>query len=512
LALALAQASYIIRTQRLSYQEFLERLCDNRLDQFMIRHTGDAYPRGAAATVLLALEHAEKNGTMTDALLLHLLSVLSPDGVTRELLYTAGVDGVLTYWPWKSRRKVDRTTIDAALGRLAEASLVNFSVDGQTVIMHRFTQRVVRERASGDGILPITLFKASVVITKNCNAIGPGWPHREAVEYLIQQISSIWDSANTEYREGPQASYRPGRIYRRWLVRRFRKLTIGLRIWSVIKLVEAFNPSRVIQLGKSVTEECERILGPEHRQTLTSRDYLAVAYLRTGQYEESIALQRPILASRQRLLGPNHRETLTSTNNLGLACIYAQHFDEAIELYRQLLAIEERILGFNHLHTCIIRSNLACALDNAGQFSEAIELHRQILENLERNLGPDHLETHTSRNNLASAYSHAGRLGEAIDLYRQVLPDLELVVGPDHPYTLVTRTHLACALHSTGQVYEAVELHGQVLVERERLLGSDHPDTIASRKYLAVAKSENVTHSLPNGSVSNISRTLAGEA
>ena len=43
--------------------------------------------------------------------------------------------------------------VDEALGRLAERSLLAFSVDGQAVIAHRLVLRVVRDSLAGQGRL-----------------------------------------------------------------------------------------------------------------------------------------------------------------------------------------------------------------------------------------------------------------------------------------------------------------------------------------------------------------------
>ena len=82
LPLALAQASALIKVQHLSYSEFLDRLRKTPLDKYLTRLPGDAYPRGAAETVFLALKQAGRRSRLRRALLL-LLSILSPDGVAR---------------------------------------------------------------------------------------------------------------------------------------------------------------------------------------------------------------------------------------------------------------------------------------------------------------------------------------------------------------------------------------------------------------------------------------------
>ena len=58
------------------------------------------------------------------------------------------------------------------------------------------------------------------------------------------------------------------------------------------------------------------MLGPEHRDTLTSRDNLAVVLRDLGRLEEAEAEHRAVLEARTRVLGADHPDTLTSRHNL----------------------------------------------------------------------------------------------------------------------------------------------------------------------------------------------------
>lgn len=62
-----------------------------------------------------------------------------------------------------------------------------------------------------------------------------------------------------------------------------------------------------------------RAQGPEHRDTLTSRDNLAGALYDFGDYRQAAELHRQTLDVRRRTLGPEHPDTLTSHGNLAAA-------------------------------------------------------------------------------------------------------------------------------------------------------------------------------------------------
>jgi tetratricopeptide (TPR) repeat protein len=484
LPLALAQASGVIRAQRLSYADFLDRLQKVSLDKYLKRQPGDDYPRGAAETVILALQQAERDGKLARSLLLA-LSVLSPDGVSRELLYAAGAEGAFNFLPWQTRSGVRVTPpkIDAALEKLAEASLVTYSIDGEAVIMHRFTQRVSRERASREPQLDLILLKVSQMIDRQRAADEPSWKRREEIDDLINQISSIWDNAQIRFTSDTKSIL----IFRRRFRSQFEKLLVSLRIWSVRELIDMGNPRRAVQLGMSVASDCGRVLGPDHPGTFASRDNLAVAYVRAGRHDEAIGLHRQVVADRARVLGPDHPTTLASRNSLALAYHDAGRHDEAIGLHRQIVADRERVLGPDHPDTLSSRNNLATAYHHAGRHDEAIGLHRQVVADQERVLGPDHPTTLASRNNLAHAYHHAGRHDEAIELQRQVIADEERVLGLDHPTILASRNNLAGAYSEAGRHVQAIDLYRQAIADQERVLGPDHPTTLTSRNNLAGA-------------------------
>jgi hypothetical protein len=441
LPLALAQASAVIKAQHLSYSDFLDRLRKLPLDKYLTRQPGDAYPRGAAEAVILSVKQAEHRSKLSRALML-LLSILSPDGVSRELLYSAPVDRGVIKWPWRVGREASRAKIDEALEKLIEASLVTVSSDGQTVIMHRFTQRVIREHAIKQGVYPLIVAQASKFLAAQTNLVTSNRERLKVTEQVIQQVSSLWDNLAIKSAEDIDNIVTEGGYFGRWLGRRFATHLINLRIWSVAELNRTSNVARSIELGMSVMRECETLLGPDHLYTPASRNCLGIAFYNAGRFEEAIQLHQRTLADFERILGPDHPDTLTSRNNLG-----------------------------NDYH-------------KAGQVEEAIELHQRTLADRERILGPDHPGTLVGRSNLASAYQNAGRVEEAIELHQRTLADFERILGPDHPHTLASRSQLASAYQNAGWVKEAIELHQRTLAARERILGPDHPDTLTSRDDL----------------------------
>ncbi|MGW7516419.1 FxSxx-COOH system tetratricopeptide repeat protein [Streptomyces sp. NPDC054796] len=247
-----------------------------------------------------------------------------------------------------------------------------------------------------------------------------------------------------------------------------------------------------VDLHQQTLTDRERVLGPDHRDTLTSRNNLADTLRALGRYQEAADLHQQTLTDRERVLGPDHRDTLTSRNNLARALHALGRYQEAADLLRQTLTERERVLGPDHRDTLVSRGNLAYALAEVGLHEEAVDPLRQTLTERERVLGAEHPDTLSSRNNLANALAKVGLHEEAADLLQQTLTDRERVLGPDHRDTLVSRGNLARALDSLGHHQEAADLLQQTLSDFERVLGPDHHDTLTSRNYLAAARAATV--------------------
>ena len=104
------------------------------------------------------------------------------------------------------------------------------------------------------------------------------------------------------------------------------------------------------------------VLGPDHPDTLGSRDNLAHAYLAAvGRTDDAIDLCLRTVADSERVLGPDHPDTLTSRNNLATAYYTVGRTEEAIDLYIRTAADSDRVLGPDHPVTVGSRNNLADA-------------------------------------------------------------------------------------------------------------------------------------------------------
>ncbi len=245
--------------------------------------------------------------------------------------------------------------------------------------------------------------------------------------------------------------------------------------------------SKAIPLFEATLKARESKLGPEDPDTLHSRDNLASAYYSAGRTSDAIKIDEETLKTRESKLGPDNADTLANRNNLAANYHAAGRYDEASALLEATLATQESKLGPNHIHTLITRNNLAESYRDAGRTALAIKTNEATLRGYESKLGPDHPDTLDSRNNVADCYRDAGRIAEAIKLHEQNLKQLESKVGPDHPYTLSSRSGLAADFAAAGRTAEAIALFEQTLSARRSNVGADHPNTLIALDDLAGA-------------------------
>ena len=449
LPLALAQAAAVIAGHRLAYGAYLDRLRTLPVQEHLTRQEEQAYPRGVAGAVLLSLQAvwaADRAGVSTR--MLEIMAVLSAAGVRRELLHVAGQAGVLA----SGGHRVSAAQVDRALEWLNHRSLLSFSLDGQTVIMHRLVARVVRDWLARRERLTAVGRVAASVLEARAIALGRS-QDRPAVRDIPQQVEALLE--NTAGLAG-EADKELARIMLR------------LRFVALYHLIELGDSTpQAIAVGEPLTADLERLLGPDHPDTLNSRNSLAAAYLAAGRVADAIPLFEQTLAARERLLGPDHSDTLTSRNNLANAYQDAGRVADAIPLFELNLAARERLLGVGHPRTLSSRSNLAAAYRDAGRVAEAISLLEQTLADRERVLGPEHPDTRTSRKNLATAHQGGGQATQAIPLFEQTSSGWPRILRPEHPDTQTSRKNLANAYWDGGQVAEDIPPVEQVLAVRE---------------------------------------------
>ena len=175
-----------------------------------------------------------------------MISLLSPDGVSRELLYLGESEDVFG---------VGAETIDEALASLADASLLTFGGDDEsnpTVTAHRLVTRVARERAAVDSaVLPLGA-RACALLRAAADALGAPWQHREAARDLVQHVIALTDLLARAVGTADAS---------------LTEALLGRRNWALWCLNDlGDSPAQAVALGVLLVADLARALGGSHRR------------------------------------------------------------------------------------------------------------------------------------------------------------------------------------------------------------------------------------------------------
>ncbi|MEV6718618.1 tetratricopeptide repeat protein [Lentzea sp. NPDC051208] len=419
LPLALAQAAARIRAARWDFAKYLENFREFPAEKYLVRRDGDPYPLGAATAILMALEPFQ------DSQLVQVLSVLSPDGVSRQVLGESA---------------------DDELVQLHEASLVEFAGDS-SVLMHRLVQRVVRDLGRGVGL-------AATLLLNRTGLVDEAWKNRHFGHELARQIEALW--TNTD-----QAA--PAHVV---------KPVILLRLWEAGFLGRIADLSRADALAKEVYADSVARLGDDQEFLLQAR---RVASVSTTQPEDFLAQLRIDLVTRHEKLGAKHPATLSAANFLSQYCMKTGRADEAVAvLERALEPWQGQPFDTNDLLTAM--DNLGFAYTLAGRPEKAVVALEQSLA-----ARAGTLETLSV---LSDAYGALGRFDDARKVCEQVWDGHRRTIGPDHPLTLFTGCKLGAALACCGENDQARSLLLDVEAIGTEVLGPDHPVVTTARSML----------------------------
>jgi tetratricopeptide (TPR) repeat protein/tRNA A-37 threonylcarbamoyl transferase component Bud32 len=238
---------------------------------------------------------------------------------------------------------------------------------------------------------------------------------------------------------------------------------------------------------RSVIEIRSRALGPEHPETLASRNRLIYALNEEEKHAEAEAEARQVVKLREKILGFEHPDTLLSRYNLASALYHEGKFAEAERLYREVLKLDENVIGPEHRRTMAARIGLANTLNDQGKYAEAIPSYRHVIRLDEKVYGREHPVTLNDRMDLATALQGNHQYPAAEAEYRMVIRLQEKVIGPKHAYTLNTRNNLAELLDDEGKFSKAEAECRQIIGLEDKVLGPNHRLTLNSRANLAVA-------------------------
>ena len=143
---------------------------------------------------------------------------------------------------------------------------------------------------------------------------------------------------------------------------------------------------------KKLTPEEEKLL-EEAEQAHKKQVLLSIQ----DKYAESEKEARKVIAIRERVLGPEHSDTLQARVDLANQLLLLGREPEVEKEFRAILAIRERVLGPEHGDVAWACYRLACSLHKQGKLMEALPLIRRAEDGMRKAFGPQFLGAGTAK-------------------------------------------------------------------------------------------------------------------
>ncbi len=455
LPLALEQAAAYIQATADSLAGYLVDLRRQRAD-LLARGEPVGYTGTVTAAWSLAFAQVEESAPAA-AGLLRLLAFCAPEAVPVSLLLRSrpGLAGQLPAEaaPVLAPLLGDGPAVKAAVAALRRYSLIR-PVPGGAVSVHRLVQAVTADQMPED--LARAWRQAAAALVEAALPEDPRQPATWPV------FAALFPHA--------QAALPPGSGAK-------------ARLASYLGYSGGYAAAR--ESSRRLLNERVQVLGPEHPDTLTTRNDLAWWTGEAGDAAGARDQYAALLPVRARVLGPEHPDTLETQSNLADWTGEVGDAAEARDQFTALLPIRERVLGPEHPDSLETRACLANYTGEAGDAAGARDQYLVLLPVRERVSGPEHPDTLAVRYSLADWTGWAGDAVGARDQYATLVPIREGVLGSEHPDTLAARANLARWTGKAGGAAGARDQYAALAPIAERVLGPGHPDTLAIRGSLA---------------------------
>ncbi|MFE3097385.1 tetratricopeptide repeat protein [Streptomyces sp. NPDC059248] len=317
LPLALGHAAAYMINQHLTAGEYLDRFADaqTRLDQVLPASADtEDYGRTVAATLLVGLDAVravDTTGLAEPAV--QLISLLDPAGHPARLWETGPVLDHLAQHRAAAPVPAAEAAPSASAGDGQLPAHTDGTGDGEEPqrpdagknraalrVLHRYalithmpeeTSRVVRVHALTARAVRETLTDAQLGHTAKAAADGllACWPDPDTHPDHHELAAALRANADTHlwYPGGHVVLFRAGRSLNDAGLH-----TAAVARWQQLKITS------------------ERILGPEHPDTLTTRNNLAHSYWQDGRTQDATRIEEQLLTDHQRILGPEHPDTV----------------------------------------------------------------------------------------------------------------------------------------------------------------------------------------------------------
>ena len=162
-------------------------------------------------------------------------------------------------------------------------------------------------------------------------------------------------------------------------------------------------------------------------------------------------------------LGPDHPDTMTTLNDLAVAYWTTKQLDKSVPLFEDVLKRHESKLGRQHSNTQFTVGNLGVTYKDAGRLNEAIPLLEEAHQASRSFPALRAFTTH-----LIDAYATAGENSKLADLLQKQLPEARKTLPKDSPQLAGLLAQFSSSLLEQKKWTEAEPLLRECLAIREK--------------------------------------------
>jgi serine/threonine-protein kinase len=137
---------------------------------------------------------------------------------------------------------------------------------------------------------------------------------------------------------------------------------------------------QAIALERRILASHERLLGPDHPDTLMAHGSLASLLDNAGEYAQALAEAKLTLAGQRRVLGPDHPLVSATLTLIGDIEDDAHHLDASRAAYQEALDDRDRLLGTHDVHTIESASRLYSVLVELRDTAAAAKVRKRYMD------------------------------------------------------------------------------------------------------------------------------------
>ena len=227
-------------------------------------------------------------------------------------------------------------------------------------------------------------------------------------------------------------------------------------------------------MHEATLKQRESKLGPDHPDTLTSRNNLAAAYLAAGRTDDAIKMHEETLKHGSRSSAPTTPTRSSAATTSPWPTWPPAAPTEAIKLHEETLKLRESKLGPDHPDTLISRRNLANGLPRRRPARPGDLAPRAGPPGLRAKARPGPSRyPHVPSNSWPTLTTAAGQYAKAEPLLRDALERARKQFGPADPRTAAAMAALGSNLIQQRKWVEAEPILRECLAIREKAQPDD---------------------------------------